>query len=974
MGTAEFLRLILPDSGPYVLAVQNPVTGRMAHKTYDAIGSVAEAALHYDKKGGTVYHACCSVRSSEGVWNERKKRKQVRCKANAASVRSQWLDIDVGPDKDFPSRRKALTALRELCAHFKIPAPMIVSSGTGLHCYWTFDADLPAAEFLAYAKHFSRTLLAYGFPHDTKPTRNVVTLLRPIGTTHRKGTPKPVTLVRSSGQLEATKFYNAFGDIELSGSSMNYSDAETVAAMGKWGTGITPESKVHAPSSAKLIAKECAALREFGLHDPDKPALKEDHWRNLLGLLKHTVEGEKLAHRWSQKSDKRYDKAETQDKIDGWEMGPPTCETIESNRPECQNCPHWGKIKSPISLGRSESLPPETKTVVDDEAVRKLADAAAEYHSMNPTEHYLPFWNKHYTWDGENMLAWTKKNDVGDWVPFSSTLYYPFMRYEKDDGSRALLFCALIDPKKNRWRIFEVDTKSVADQRALALELSSQEVTYMKSKQETNQRFVQDILHGLRQSGLETETYSSFGWHDKGFVLGDQCIGSKSTHPVFLSKKIPQELRGDFGVKGTIRGWNEAVSKVYNRKGAEAYQWMICVAAGSILVPLCESDLWHGIPLAAVGEGGSGKTTAAMVGCSIFGNPAKLMVPANAEGTTMNALIQRTDTMRHLPIIMDEITGRKTEEMQALLFALSNGRPKKRLRSDGSEIDFGGGWDMMSFITGNTNMTRMLAESDRLRADASQVRVFEIRFTRKENAALFKDINGKSDIEQSILAEQYGTVGREFIRYVARNKVKVTKQLQRMRKKLSRETNDPRERFQYDMVACTLVAAGILKHIEAIDFDIAALRKWALAHVIKMRKERSEALQTAEDYLQEFIAYLSQHTIITTKFSDAKGRAGLEDVVFEPRFDPHARLATIDRRFIVTKSAFTHWCNRHAQSIDADWLLDRLEKEGFVTPDKRNVRHRITKGTDLKGTRARCIEFVYDKLGDEGVTLPTPDD
>jgi hypothetical protein len=278
---------------------------------------------------------------------------------------------------------------------------------------------------------------------------------------------------------------------------------------------------------------------------------------------------------------------------------------------------------------------------------------------------------------------------------------------------------------------------------------------------------------------------------------------------------------------------------------------------------------------------------------------------------------------------------------------------------------------MMGLITGNTNMTRTLAESDRLRADASQVRVFEIKFTRKENEELFKDISGKADIEKSILSDQYGVVGREFLRRVIRNRVKVTEMLQKMRANLSRQSTDQRERFHYDVVACTITAAHILKDIGAIDFDINNLRLWALDHIKSLRKERQLALQTAEDYLQEFIAYLSQHTIITTKFADGRGQ--LDDSVFEPRFDPYARLATEDGRFIVVRSAFVQWCRKHPQQIDPDWLLERLEKDGFISDAKQNDRQRITKGTGLKGVRARCIEFNFDKLSDTDIDLPTPE-
>lgn len=972
MDTADFLRIVLPQNGYYVLAAKRPGMQGYKHEVFETIDDLAACALEYDQKGWTVYHCCCSVTDKQGIYNEQKERWQVRVKVNAEAVGSQWLDMDVGPDKEYASRAEALSSLKKLCKEFELPAPMIVSSGGGLHVYWPFDQDYPADEFIVGARLFSEALKAAGYPHDTKPTRNVVSLLRPIGTHHRKGEPKPVRCVREAGAtISGRDFYSKFGEVPQV-------NPEAESIMDEWGTGAVV---TYAPSTAREIVKQCPALRGFARHTQTMPPVHEDHWRNMLNLISHTIEGDKLAHKWSKQGDKRYSFEETQAKIDNWQGGPPTCNTVAANCSACDDCPHLKKITSPISLGKSAELPPEPpepepevieQVALSDDHAKVLQSKLAQYHNIIPSKKTpLPFWNKKYSWDGQFLRVFIKNDDGGgDWVPFCSTLYYPFMRYEKTDGTRALLVCALIDPTKNIWRVFDMDTSKVGDARSLAMELAAQEVTYMKNQQPLNQQFVQDILSGLRASGLETKTYSSFGWHDNGFVLGEEMITKKGSVPVFLSKKVPSELRGGFGTNGTLDGWAQAVNKVYNRPGAEPHQWLILTAVGSTLVHLCESDMWHGIPAAATGESGCGKSTACLVGCGIFGNPSKMMVPANSEGTTMNALIQRTSTMRHLPILMDEVTGRKSEELQALLFALSNGRPKKRLRADGTELDFGESWDMQGMITGNTNIIRMLAESDRLRADASQVRVFEIKFTRKENEELFHDINGKADIEKDILADQYGVVGREFLRRVIKNKVKVTEALHKMRAKLGGDSDDQRERFHIDQMACNLVAGMILKDMGAIDFDLGKLKLWALGHIRAMRSERQLALQTAEDYLQEFIAYLSQHTIITTKFADGRS-AVLDDSVFEPRFDPYARLATEDKRFIVVRSAFVQWCRKHPQQIDPDWLLERLEREKFIADAKQNDRQRITKGTGLKGVRARCIEFDYALVSDVG--LPTPE-
>jgi hypothetical protein len=103
----------------------------------------------------------------------------------------------------------------------------------------------------------------------------------------------------------------------------------------------------HTPlADAHLIADQCSVI---GLMKSTQGQLDEPTWRNCLGVLKHTVEGEKICHAWST-GDSRYSHAETQSKIDKWTTGPTTCKQFRDTHPSlCSSCPH--DIVSPISLG-----------------------------------------------------------------------------------------------------------------------------------------------------------------------------------------------------------------------------------------------------------------------------------------------------------------------------------------------------------------------------------------------------------------------------------------------------------------------------------------------------------------------------------------------------------------------------------------------------------------------------------------------
>ncbi len=960
MATREFLARILPRQGYLILATFPPGGGKPKHIVRENVDRIASAATRADHAGLEVYHACASYRERK-VWDERRQRWRLRTADNAMLVRAQWLDIDIGKGKaasgeGYATRQEGINALGAACKALRIPAPMIVSSGWGLHCYWVFDRDVPAEEARPRMEAFSAALSDLGFRHDASRTSDLASILRPVGTRNRKreGKHPPVEIIRDAPEISPERLYGALPEpLPAHGSAPEIAGMQDEG----WASGTSD----YPPSSAKQIASRCRALYDAA---KAKGAVREPYWRAMIGLLKFTEEGEPLIHRWSKGYD-GYSKAETQEKIDLYEKPPTTCQHFERVGAACEGCPYRGKITSPISLGYHEDAPPPKKNKPKKKAPATHADLAQYAKSDEPDK--LPFWPSGYSWDGEQLhrLVYDTGTKMSEWKPISATLYYPFLRFEKEDGTRAVKVCSY-DAGKKRWRIFDIETTKIAEPQALAYALGAHEVLFMPSAKSHNRQYMQDMLYGLRDCGLETTTYNAFGWYDAGCVLGDKLITKKEQLPIYLGSRVPEDMHAGMGAKGDATEWVRLVDEIYNRLGAEPFQFAICAAFAAPLVALCESDMWHGIPVALVGGSGEGKSTTAKVACSIFGDPRKFTVQANEEGTTLKALIQRVSTMRHLPLLLDEITGRDTAELQALLFALSNGKPKMRLKPSGEEISGGQHWDTITFVTGNLSITRTLAQSDVVRADATQVRVFEIPLEDGYTSRVFKGINAKDLIEHQLLSRNYGVIGQEYLKAIAKSRDKVTRLLQKERSKYAANTQEEsRERFYYDLIATVTVAATIAKKLGYIHFEVDRLKQWALEHVRSMRKVRSASLDTPEDYLQAFLGTLVQHTIVTNYFRDGRQKIDGERVV-EPLREPLARNATEDRRFFVTIKAIQDWCV--LKRIDPAWLLGHLQKQGYVLGEP--TRQRITKGTKISGIQARCIELDYDKLDGEALQLP----
>jgi hypothetical protein len=159
MDTASFLQKILSDEGLIVLAeFRNGAMKR--HHFIPNFEAASEKVHKLDSSGAEVYHGCSTYLTDEG-------RKQ----SNVARVKCLWLDIDVGPNKDYATRKDATDALGEVCKQIGLHVPMIVSSGRGLHCYWLFEAAVTGDVWKACATLFRQALDQIGFKHALQTKR-----------------------------------------------------------------------------------------------------------------------------------------------------------------------------------------------------------------------------------------------------------------------------------------------------------------------------------------------------------------------------------------------------------------------------------------------------------------------------------------------------------------------------------------------------------------------------------------------------------------------------------------------------------------------------------------------------------------------------------------------------------------------------------------------------------------------------------
>lgn len=945
MHCLEFLQKIIPSEGIVTLAelCRRNEKAYWKHHKYRSLEAAATAAEVMDQAGQTVYHACSTYKKDRPT--------EFRTQENAGWQKSFWVDADADPEnpQKYASKKDALQDLVRVCKELKLPLPTVVDSGGGLHLYWTLTEATTTPVWTPLAERFKARLQALGFKQDPSRTADSASVLRPVGTHNRKlAQARPVYVIKEGQDVTLEQFAAAL-DIAIPQPAATVADEND-----DLGGGIE-----YPPSSADRILQFCPTLK----HIADlRGNVSEPLWHKMIGVIKHTTEGAQRCHEMSD-GHPEYSELETDRKIDNWDTGPSTCASFrqtEGNR--CEGCTQT--CKSPIQLGYSDTAPaPKEFTSVP---VQGFATGAPLAAVVNRT------WPKGFKVENGMLCRAVKDSKKDDapysWVPFCSTLFFPIERIRSEDGTWALRL-EMITYRKTRRR-FLIPTQFLVEAQSLASELAKQEVLiFGRNGKEHAMKYLHDFLPLLNASGPEIITNPAFGWTDdgQGFILGGEQINLTTVTPALCSENIIKlGLHNGFGVSGSRDEWVNLVDKIYNRPGAEAYQFLFCVALASPLISLAGIDIFHGIPVALTGGSGLGKTTTCKVACSAFGDPRSMYTDASPEGGTINPLLLRAGVSRHLPLIFDEMTQRTTQELAGMLFNLSNGQGKLRLTPQGTIAGNMMRWDMFSFITGNMDITAMLATQDRVKSDATQMRCFEIPLPDDYNSRLFRDTNVKELVDTK-LQNCYGHVGREYIRYIIRHKPKVVDMIFKLRSQFSpKDGDETRERFYMDTVVLAVVAGTIAYKLGILRFDMKVLMKWALNHVKSLRINRCAARYTNEEFVALMLASLHGRTLITATIPETRGGHYTPESPIEPLRDiVVARNVTRDRKFYLSAKYTNEWSRDNG--VPHRVLVDTMDKLGLIKhPVKADPQglffFNLTQGSTIASAKSRCFELDYEVL------------
>lgn len=782
-----------------------------------------------------------------------------RKQTNVTSVKSFWLDIDVGEEKPYSSIDEAATALASFCDKLNLPLPTLVHSGSGLHAHWIMAERLDKLRWERTAKALKNACGRHTLRVGPERTADVASVLRVPGTNHLKDTlcPKPV---RCIGEIQAPASLVTF-----EAALAPYVVIDNKQAANK----VFEANLPQLPYDAEKIANECGVIATMR---DTKGCVSEPIWYGVLQVLGHCIDGEDYAHRWSEGYD-GYSYQLTEQKFErAQEFGPTLCSRFGELSDACNNCRHKGKITTPLQLGRTftpvtisanvglpgmlaqtdglSGVSEDQGRNDNSESLEGLGREMVDQLRQNPTKTAPEFLVPPHYQVGAEGVAFIN-DDADDKI--ERILDVPLWVSQLTDTVREADMEATVEwvTRIGRHRTSTMRVDTLMDLRATGMWLASRGITGFSIRGlEAVKNYVWACIQTYQRTKDVDTVYEHFGWTGDGsFVLGDSLISAVSVDRARLANRIPAKMRLKLTTKGTLEAWAQATESLRSQKYIP-HQFTLVASLGSVLFSLMGVS---GAVLSLAGDSGVGKTTIGLFGLSAFGKADTFEMSPQSTERSFHELWYIAS---NLPVIINEAATLDLYKLSSLIYAAANGHARSTLTRN-SELRESDGWQLLTIFTSNSHLMSL---DEKWLNDANRRRILEFILSKPEHEM----DRSVALVLHNTMKENYGIAGRLFIQHCVNNRQTISQALQSSYDLYAKGDVPVEHRFNLWTIAVARVAGLIGEQLGILRFDTTPCYEWAVEQV----KSTARLVLTPEQKGDELFAdYITGHQGLFTEFN-----------------------------------------------------------------------------------------------------------
>lgn len=882
MGEFDLLSAVQPEEGWY--AVVGIKGDRRQQEIVETRAEFDEWVSHFVKQKRNVFFGVAKYKDDSS-----------RTKQNVRAIKALWLDIDCGENKDYPTQVEGYTALKQFCKVVDLPKPTVVNSGRGLHVYWALEREVVRSEWEAMSDRLKAVCVTQGLRVDNA-CFEAARILRVPGTYNYKGEePAPVEVMQVGHPVLNDDMKRILGVKESLTSELGNG---RMSAMGQM-----LRSSVES-SFSRIMKRGADGCAQLNSCFADRESLSEPRWFNALSIAKFCVDREKAIHKISA-DHPDYDPVSTEQKLSHI-VGPHTCAQFEKHNPGgCAGCPHSGKLRSPIILGRQVIAASQEESVITE------VTNTGSFISYHIPEYPYPYVR------GKNGGIWRKATgeEKDDILVYANDLYVVKRMIDPQTGGAVLL--RLHTPKDGVYE-FSMSNREVMDGMELRKELAAKGVMCAKKQFDLIVDYIIKSVENLQNERTAEMMRNQFGWvdADRKFIIGDREVGLDGTFhspPSSITKPVADYLT----VSGSFDKWKE-VFNLYGRPGLEAHAFAAATAFGA---PLLKFSGQRGALINIIHpSSGTGKTTILHMCNSVWGDPVGLCAKKD---DTFNSKVFKLGIFCNLPICFDEMTNTEPKQLSELAYLITQGTGKDRMKASANELRINlTTWQTIALCSSNSSFYEKL-EFLKNAPEGESMRILEFQLDYSDAIDME---TGKQMFDHQLLAN-YGHAGEMYARYIIENYDEVRALYSTVQGRIdSRLKLTQRERFWSATVAANITGIYIAIRLGLCDWDVARIFKWACRMIMGLRKTAVIPTANDEQTLGEFLVSRIENTLIIKDGLDRRSK--LQELpILEPKRELMVRYEPDTRRIYVTASSFRQYCAQ--RSIGFRALVDRMKSSGM---------------------------------------------
>lgn len=844
-------------------------------------------------------------------------------------IKALWLDVDIKPEKGYPTMAAAIAAVNKFRTAAKLPPPSaIVQTGGGIHVYWISLSPLTLAQWRPYAEGLKAEALAHGLKCDAAVTADAARVLRVPGTFNNKqGSPRPVKLLHLGESYD-------FSDAKFTALTVKAPPAPAKAPVTAPVTvPALPPAFANGPSKVFAgldpVADNLAA--GIGRRDPDLPLDKKEvfrgcaHFREsfsthgagqsqglwmLTGLASTWLEGGRKIFHLLSKGYSAYTPGETDKMFDrklneraSNNLGWPSCRSFEAEGAKCKPCPFYGKIKSPLHLAERMAPPPPPPP-------------------PPPEDLNLP---SNYTVNAEGIICEIVEkedrhgNSVTQYVPlFLSKL----RNFRAQGGDRKLMFETSLDMA--RWgQVVISEAVDLINETSIIKALRQFGV---KPNTKISPKWIITFMTSFMaklDSAKERQATVPFGWLREdndgaapiGFAYGGRvCLSNNMQRPAGYSDR---QLESFYTPKGKEEPWWKLLHVITSRH----HPALECIVAASFAAPLSyATGLYNGVICSWSPGGGAHKSTSMKLGAAVWGTPKLTMEHPTSSG---KGIIHKMGMIKNLPVYWDEINSpARMKEVANILGSSTQGSGGSKLTS-GRDFHIYDEWQTLMQVGANMSLVDHIVNSH-TGTDAQIQRVFEFQVEKRLDTQKHYDIDGLTNA----LDYNYGQIGLRYSQLLGSNVERIQKQMTAALARFSTEVNvRSEERFRCAVAASVYVGAS-LGNVIGCNFNLDEMWDFLKYEFINQRNkiDSSDVIAGtgthAQNWLSNFLKTFTDNALwVDALPSRQPGRPGpivwLAGVnQLRPR-PVHIRLSVSDRVIDISRTKFFEWLSFREASPDS---------------------------------------------------------